>query len=85
MTGTKAVNPAISNFIKCALGTRTLVAYGMTETTSFVSFSHPLDLNPGSVGPPLSCLVVKLIDAPEKKCFTKDGIGEICVKGGNVF
>ena len=85
LSSTKASNPFIFNFMKCVYGARTMLAYGSTETTSFVNYSHPLDLSPGSVGPPISCSVVKLIDAPKQKCFVADGIGEICVKGGNVF
>ena len=85
LTGTKSANMASFNFMKCVFGAKTILTYGSTETTSFVSYSHPLDLSPGSVGPPFACSVVKLIDAPKQQCFLKDGIGEICVKGGNVF
>jgi len=28
---------------------------------------------------------MKLVDVPEKNYFAKDGKGEICVKGSNVF
>lgn len=85
LTGSKSVNYATFNFMKCVFGARTILTYGSTETTSFVSYSHPLDLSPGSVGPPFECMIIKLIDAPEVMCWTSNGIGEICVRGGNVF
>ena len=38
------------------------------------------------LGQPIACNVVKLVDVPEFNICTKEsGIGEICVKGTNVF
>jgi len=38
-----------------------------------------------STGTPLLCNFVKLVDIPEKNILAKNGVGEICVKGTNVF
>ena len=73
------------NLLRCALGAKVYVSYGSTETVACVSIADPFDLCPGSVGPPLPCSLVKLIDAPEQKFFVENGFGEICVKGANVF
>lgn len=39
----------------------------------------------GHVGPPIPCCKVKLIDVPEMNYFAKDGRGEVCFWGYNVF
>ena len=31
----------------------------------------------GHVGAPLACNLVKLVDVPEKECYSKDGKGEV--------
>lgn len=31
------------------------------------------------------CNIVKLIDVPERNFFVQDKVGEICVKGSNLF
>ena len=73
------------NFLKCALGVNVECVYGITETSGVVSIAYPFDMDPGSVGPPLPCSLVKLTDAPEQKYFVENGFGEICIKGPNVF
>ena len=39
----------------------------------------------GSVGSPILCNYIKLVDVPEKNYFAKEGKGEICAKGPNIF
>jgi len=39
----------------------------------------------GHVGPPLPCNKIKLVDVPEMNYYAKDGKGEICFYGYNVF
>jgi len=45
----------------------------------------PGDYFSGSVGSPSLCCKIKLVDVPEKEYFAKDGKGEVCIKGTNVF
>jgi long-chain acyl-CoA synthetase len=40
---------------------------------------------PGHVGMPVPCCAIKLVDVPELNYFVKDGAGEVCVRGTNVF
>jgi len=47
--------------------------------------SVPGDYFSGSVGSPCLCAKLKLVDVPEKNYFSKDGKGEVCVKGTCVF
>jgi long-chain acyl-CoA synthetase len=39
----------------------------------------------GHCGPPLECVMVKLVDIPEMDYYAKDNKGEVCVKGPTVF
>ena len=82
--GSRLSTDAVS-FLKCALGVNVECVYGITETSGVVSIAYPFDMDPGSVGPPLPCSLVKLTDAPEQKYFVENGFGEICIKGPNVF
>ena len=40
---------------------------------------------PGHVGVPAPCNAIKLVDVPELNYYARDGFGEVCVKGTNVF
>ena len=42
-------------------------------------------LQPGHVGPPLPCNMVKLADVAHMEYFTSGGQGEVCIRGLNVF
>ena len=83
--GSAPIDDICLNFIRCSLGTKVFFNYGLTETSSLLCVSYPFDFQPGSVGPPLTCSLIKLIDAPQLNYFVENGFGEICVKGANVF
>ncbi|HOM66010.1 MAG TPA: AMP-binding protein [Ignavibacteriales bacterium] len=53
--------------------------YGLTETAPIVALNRLENPNPLSAGQPLDCCAIK-IENPDS-----EGIGEICVKGGNVM
>ncbi len=58
--------------------------YGLTESTAIVSVNLPAKCKPGSIGPPLRNLEVKILDDNGQKLpLNKEG--EICVKGPNVM
>ena len=65
-------------------GHRILERYGMTETN--MNTSNPLmgDRRPGTVGPPLPGVSVKVVDANEESVPAGE-IGDLLVKGDNVF
>ena len=65
-------------------GHRILERYGMTETN--MNTSNPLmgDRKPGTVGPPLPGVSVKVVDGNEES-VTAGEIGDLLVKGDNVF
>ncbi|XP_020611687.1 long-chain-fatty-acid--CoA ligase 5-like, partial [Orbicella faveolata] len=59
--------------------------YGQTENAAGATITWLTDTSTGHVGAPLPCNLVKLVDIPEKECYSKDGRGEVCLKGPNVF
>ena len=61
------------------LGIPVLGAYGTTECSPGVTMSTLDDHKIGSSGKPMLCCEVKIKDPDE------DGVGEICVRGENVF
>lgn len=60
-------------------GITLLNAYGLSETSSLISIEYPSDPEPGSVGTVFENQQVR-IDSPDV-----NGVGEILVKGENVF
>jgi long-chain acyl-CoA synthetase len=79
LIGGAAFNPQIEEFFK-KCGVRFTVGYGMTECAPLIAYSHYFDGRPvGSCGKVIDALELK-IDSPDE-----NGVGEICVKGENVF
>ncbi len=77
VSGGAALPPSIARFFNL-IGFTCLQGYGMTECSPVISVNRPQDIEFGSVGAPLDGVEVR-IDNPDES-----GIGEICVKGGNV-
>lgn len=59
-------------------------SYGMTETSSLVTFNHMYHHKVGSVGPPAGVVEVKVVD-PEGKELPPGERGEIIIRGPNVM
>lgn len=79
LIGGAAFNPQIEEFFK-KCGVRFTVGYGMTECAPLIAYTHYFDGRPvGSCGKAIEYLQLK-IDSPDE-----NGVGEICVKGENVF
>nr|CAB3219809.1 long-chain-fatty-acid--CoA ligase 1-like [Phallusia mammillata] len=85
ITGAAPVSIDVINFMRVALGIPFSEGYGQTEATAAISITLPGDYHSSSVGTPVLCNVIKLVDVPEKNYFVKDNKGEVCVKGTNVF
>nr|CAB3219799.1 long-chain-fatty-acid--CoA ligase 1 [Phallusia mammillata] len=85
ITGAAPVSTDVLNFMRCALGVYFTEGYGQTEATAGIAISVPGDYYSGSVGTPTLSNYVKLVDVPEKNYFAKEGVGEICAKGPNIF
>jgi len=85
VTGAAPCSKEVLNFARVAFGVNFTEGYGQTEATAGISISVPGDFFSGSVGAPALCNMIKLVDVPEKDYYAKDGKGEICAKGANVF
>lgn len=61
------------------LGIDVFNGYGLTECSPVITCNHPAKFKFGSVGTPLDCNEIKIVDPDE------EGVGEIYVKGDNVM
>ncbi|XP_031548875.1 long-chain-fatty-acid--CoA ligase 1-like [Actinia tenebrosa] len=85
ISGSAPLRDDVMVFLRCALGCIVLEGYGQTETTAASTIQLVGDNTFGHVGPPMPCNKIKLVDVPEMNYFAKDGKGEICFYGYNVF
>ncbi|XP_078071192.1 long-chain-fatty-acid--CoA ligase 1-like isoform X2 [Mustelus asterias] len=85
VTGAAPVSETVLTFIRAAVGCQFYEGYGQTECTAGCSMSIPGDWSAGHVGAPMPCNLVKLVDVEDMNYFAREGEGEICVKGTNVF
>lgn len=84
--GSAPLSAKVTSFTRCVMGCQLSEGYGQTEATCAVTFQMYNDPSAvGHVGPPLPCNIVKVVDVEEMEYFAKNGQGEICVKGPNVF
>ncbi|KAG8184560.1 hypothetical protein JTE90_007676 [Oedothorax gibbosus] len=84
ITTSAPLSPEVMRFYRYALSSYVFEVYGQTEGMAF-TMTLPEECEGGFVGPPLPCNFVKLVDVPEMGYYAKDDIGEVCVKGANVF
>ena len=59
--------------------------YGLSECSAPCTLTLPGDIQPGHVGPPLPCNMLRLEDVASMEYFTAAGQGEVCIRGVNVF
>ncbi|KAI6652308.1 Long-chain-fatty-acid--CoA ligase 5 isoform X2 [Oopsacas minuta] len=85
ITGAAPLSPDVLTFLRCALGCIVLEGYGQTECTAGATMTLPGESQSGHVGPPLPCNIVKVVDVPDMEYYAKNGEGEVCFKGPNVF
>jgi fatty-acyl-CoA synthase len=60
------------------------VAYGITETSSWITMTHPgdaLELRVSTIGTPLPCNEVKIVDPASGNELPPDQQGELCTRG----
>ncbi|UXI20688.1 Actin-related protein 2/3 complex subunit 5 [Sarcoptes scabiei] len=86
ISGSNLISETIFNFIRNSLHCTVLQSYDITECSSFVTLTGFSDQHSKDLGPPLACNTIKLISVPELNIHPEENnIGEICVKGTNVF
>jgi fatty-acyl-CoA synthase len=60
------------------------VSYGITETSSWITMTHPSDpieLKVSTIGTPLACNEVKIVDPNTGEDLPPGGQGELCTRG----
>lgn len=85
VTGAAPLSPPILQFLKRVCGAYVVEGYGQTECCGIASCQLIGDSSVGNIGVPLSCNMIKLADVPDLQYFAKDNVGELCIKGANVF
>jgi long-chain acyl-CoA synthetase len=59
--------------------------YGLTETSPFASYNHRLKFVPGSIGTPIDCVEMKIVDTDTGADCPPGELGEIAIRGPNVM
>ncbi|CAK5264705.1 unnamed protein product [Mycena citricolor] len=88
-SGSAPISGDVVDFLNVAFGCQIIEGYGMTETCAVATKTWPGDASAGgSVGPPQSANLIKLVDVPAMNYTSEDKPnprGEMCVKGINTF
>lgn len=83
-TASAPVSKDVMRFFRCASGCLVFEAYGQSEVCA-ATITLLSEHESGFVGPPVPSNHIKLVDVPELGYRSKDGVGEICIRGTNVF
>ncbi|MFP4416998.1 MAG: AMP-binding protein [Fibrobacterota bacterium] len=78
-SGGSALDPDLNKALQ-AFGWRVAIGYGLTETSPLITINGPHDNRLDSAGKPIEGIDVRI-----EKQDAGNNIGEICVKGPNVF
>ncbi|KAJ2718912.1 medium-chain fatty acid-CoA ligase faa2 [Coemansia sp. Benny D115] len=87
VSGSAPISPETLEFLRCCFSCSVIEGYGLSETMGPTSVTLQDDIEPGNVGGPLPCAMMKLRSVPELGYLVSDlplPRGEIMVKGGNV-
>jgi malonyl-CoA/methylmalonyl-CoA synthetase len=84
VSGSAALPEAVHGRIEQACGQRIVERYGMTETLMNTAVRADGERRPGTVGPPLPGVELRLVD-DDGDVIDGDEVGEIQVRGPNLF
>ena len=59
--------------------------YGLTETSPFASYNHRNRYEVGSIGTPIDCVEMKIVDTESGETCGPGELGEIAIRGPNVM
>jgi malonyl-CoA/methylmalonyl-CoA synthetase len=87
VSGSAALSTTDHERIERVSGQRVVERYGMTETLMNCSVRADGDRRPGTVGPPIEAVELRLVDDDGETVEVSDGetIGEVRVRGPNLF
>jgi len=85
--GSAPISATVKDFFRVAFGISFIEGYGMTESATSGTITHPDDLSGGHVGMPALAVEVKLQDVPEMDYFSSSSPprGEVCLRGPAIF
>ncbi|KAJ1354959.1 hypothetical protein KIN20_012062 [Parelaphostrongylus tenuis] len=81
VTGGAPILPEVIEMSRVVYGATILEGYGQTECTGTTTMTWPGEWIAGHCGGVASSCHLKLADVPELKYFSKDGKGEIMIRG----
>lgn len=86
VSGGAALSAPVIEFMETAFGCRVLQGYGLTETSGPSSVQELDDFVRGSVGAPIPCSRIKLVDVPDMGYLHSNNPprGEIWIGGANI-
>uniref|UniRef100_A0A1I8FML7 long-chain-fatty-acid--CoA ligase n=1 Tax=Macrostomum lignano TaxID=282301 RepID=A0A1I8FML7_9PLAT len=84
IVGSAPLAESVMRFARAAFGCPVMEGYGQSEATGGSTCTPPTCVSTGHVGVPLFQNAVMLQDVPEMDYFSRDGRGEVCVRGPNV-
>lgn len=93
ISGSAPLSDEVKSFLQCLLNGVIVEGYGATETSGPATIELAGSRGKGTVGVPIPCCLLKLIDVPEMGYCATDrvfqgkaclGCGELCIKGYNV-
>lgn len=85
LSGAAPLSPAVLQFMRQVSGAAVIEGYGQTECCGVSCCQLVGDPAVGTIGAPVACNMVKLVDVPDMQYYAKDSVGELCIKGPNVF
>uniref|UniRef100_A0A0M3IQE1 long-chain-fatty-acid--CoA ligase n=1 Tax=Ascaris lumbricoides TaxID=6252 RepID=A0A0M3IQE1_ASCLU len=85
ITGSAPIAEEILQFTRAAFGCVVQQGYGQTECSCCMSLCIDEEIIGSTIGIPICCNAVKVVDVPELGHFAVQKRGEICIKGANVF
>lgn len=87
LTGSAPLSPQVIDFMRVVFSCPVIEGFGMTETVAITALTCPGDLTTGTIGIPVPCCEVKLVDLPEMGYTSSDlpyPRGEIWVRGPSI-
>jgi len=86
VSGGAPLSPSAHLFLESCFGVPLLQGYGLTETCGAGTVMLMEDRSQGTVGPPVPCSEIKLVDCPEMGYLTSSNppYGEVWIRGSNI-
>uniref|UniRef100_A0A8R1DZ20 long-chain-fatty-acid--CoA ligase n=1 Tax=Caenorhabditis japonica TaxID=281687 RepID=A0A8R1DZ20_CAEJA len=81
VTGSAPCSASVLETCRVTLGATIVEGYGQTECTALATCAWMGDPSTGHCGAPAACALIKLADVPDLNYYSKDGKGEIRIKG----